>query len=165
MKVEFKNESLGLVEYNESFWTGKKKIVVNGKQLKKVGKNQYSYVNGEESIYAKINGNFFTGASLVIKGEVIEVVPKTKPLEWVLVIVPLVFILVWGNVPFLCAIFPMIGGIIGGAIAGGILAGGLIIMKKFKPFWAKLITALIATIIAVGLCALLGHLVVSIFTI
>lgn len=31
MKVEFRNESLGLVEYNESFWTGKKKIVVNGK--------------------------------------------------------------------------------------------------------------------------------------
>ncbi len=163
MKIKVTNDKIGSIEYYESFWTGKKEITINGKKLTKIGKNQFSYVREEESLYGKVNGNFFLGATLGINGEVIELVPKTKVVEWVLVIVPLILILVWGNVPFLCAIFPIAGGVIGGAVSGGILTLGLIMMKKYKSFWIKLLVSIISTIVSVVVCFLIALLILTIF--
>jgi hypothetical protein len=42
MKVVVENEKYGTIEYNESFWTGKRTIYVGGKLLTKKANDQRS---------------------------------------------------------------------------------------------------------------------------
>ena len=59
------NEKLGEIVYDENFWTGRKKITINGEELEKVSRKEFKTKSGEQVL---IKGNFITGAKLDIGG-------------------------------------------------------------------------------------------------
>lgn len=155
-----KHPTLGEIVYTESFWTGKKGLTVNGAEAKPISKKEFRI--GEQKI--EIIGSYFTGISLNIDGETVQLSPKPKWYEVVLAVIPVAFLLTWGNVPALCAIFPVIGGAIGGAL--GAIGGfaGLGLMKKTNSAAKKVLfglgaciaTILVAYLIALGVLALIA---------
>ena len=56
MKAVINNSKLGNITYEESFWTGSKSIIVNGKLLKKKDKDVYYVVDGENTITYYLEG-------------------------------------------------------------------------------------------------------------
>ena len=91
------------IVYEESFWTGKKSIKIDGVELQKAGKNQYLY---EENLY-KLKGNFLSGAKLVGNYGTIVLVQSLEALDWVLVFLPLVLAFIGGLVGAVCAVVAM----------------------------------------------------------
>lgn len=152
MKVIINNEKYGTIEYNENFWTGKKEIYVDGKLFKKKTKDKYVYQTDEEELVVRIKGNYLSGVNLTIIDTYVEVIPKTTAIEYILAILPLIFVIVWGNSPYLCSIFPVVGGAIGGGIAGLVGALGILFMKKTNSLIRKILVGLIAFAIAVLIC-------------
>ena len=94
MKVVVENEKYGTIEYNESFWTGKKTIYVGGKLLTKKAKNKYAYGSEEGEVSVKVNGNTFSGLELMIMGNRVEIIPKTSVLEYILAVIPFIVVLI-----------------------------------------------------------------------
>ena len=140
MKATIHDETLGTIVYNENFFTGKKTLSINGKDLYKESKNLYAIINEDGTRkFCSIKGNFIAGVRLSIDGTKIQVV---KPIAWyeaTLAILMFVFFMVWGSVPALCEIVPMVGGAIGGGISGLMAISSLIVMKLIKPVWAKIL--------------------------
>ena len=66
MKIIVTNEKYGEFVYEESFWTGKKELFLNGEKLEKSSKNVFLINNGEV-VYLK--GNYLTGVKLTINSE------------------------------------------------------------------------------------------------
>ena len=155
MKETLQHPVYGEIVYNESAWSGKKTLTVNGVPAQKVSKKVF-LIDGKQAV---IKGNELTGVSLLMEGETIEVSPKAKWYEFVLAILPFVFLLVWGNNVALCSIFPVVGGAIGGALGGLGLVLSLLFMKKSKSLVSKLaigiatfiITIVVAYILAIAL--------------
>ena len=128
MKKIIQHENLGEIIYAESFWLGKKSITVNGEAAKMLSKNEFMI--GE--IKATVKGNLFLGCSLSVNDEKIILSPSPKWYEIALALLPFLFILVWGNAPSLCSIFPIIGGGLGGALGGVLALCSLITMRVTK---------------------------------
>ena len=60
MKAVINNSKLGNITYEESFWTGSKSIIVNGKLLRKKDKDvYYVYKTDGNQNYTKIDGVFY----------------------------------------------------------------------------------------------------------
>ena len=105
-----------------------------------------------------IEGSYLGGAKLLINNETIEIVPKPKWYEIFLSVLPFVFLMVWGNNVALCAIFPVVGGAIGGALGGLGVVFSLLYMKKAKALIYKILIGLgtfVATVLAAFVMALL----------
>ena len=81
------------VIYEESFWTGKKTITIDGKVLTRLNRKQFVY---EDQTYT-IKGSFLTGAKLVGTTE-IEVLPKLQKWEYILSCLPLIMIFIGGMI-------------------------------------------------------------------
>lgn len=153
MKEFVQHPIYGEIVYNESFWTGKKTLTVNGVLAQPISKKEYM-VNGKKAL---LKGNYFTGINLYIEGEPVQLSPKSKWYEIFFAIVPLVFLLTWGNSASLCAIFPVVGGAIGGALGGIGAVISLFFMKKQKTPLAKVLMGIVvaaATIFAAFLLAI-----------
>ncbi len=161
MKVVVKNEKYGTIEYNESFWTGKKTIYVGGKLLTKKAKNKYAYSSEEGEISVKVNGNTFSGLDLMIMGNRVEIIPKTSVLEYILALIPFIVVLIWGNSVYLCSIFPVVGGAIGGAISGAASVIGMMFMKRNKNFLVKILISLVTLAITMLICFGIAVLLVN----
>lgn len=161
MKVVVENEKYGTIEYNESFWTGKKTIYVGGKLLTKKAKNKYAYSSEEGEVSVKVNGNTFSGLELMIMGSRVEIIPKTSVLEYILAVIPFIVILIWGNSVYLCSIFPVVGGAIGGAISGAASVIGMMFMKRNKNFLVKILISLVTLVITMLICFGIAVLLVN----
>ena len=145
MKQTINHPTYGEIVYDESFWTGKKSLTVNGVPAKRVKKNIYA-LDGNNII---INGNFTFGVSVVINNDNIEITPKAKWYEILLAGLPFIFSLTWGNSVELCAIFPMLGGALGallGACAGTV---SMTYMKKSESAFKKVLIGVLVTVVAV----------------
>ncbi len=94
MKQVVQNEKLGEIVYEESFWTGKKTVSVNGSQLEKISKNTFKTPDGET---VELKGNFFQGATLNVESESVRVTPPIKWYEIVLSVLPFILIMIWGT--------------------------------------------------------------------
>ena len=141
MKESIQHPVYGQIVYEESFWTGKKSITVNGVNAPVVTKNKFM-IDGKN---ATVKGNYLTGVTLNIESETIALTPKAKWYETVLAVIPIVFMLTWGNSVELCAIFPVVGGAIGGGLGAVGGCASMILMKKQKnPLLKVLIGAGIA---------------------
>ena len=125
----------GEIVYTESFWTGKKTLTVNQITAVQASKNKFTL--DEKSISLK--GSFYTGVTLHIENEKIQISPKAKWYEILLAVIPLVFLLTWGNNPTLCAIFPVIGGAIGGFLGGVAFFAALSLMRKANSIVYKIL--------------------------
>jgi hypothetical protein len=161
MKFIVENEKYGTIEYNESFWTGKRTIYVGGKLLTKKAKNKYAYSSEEGEVSVKVNGNTFSGLELMIMGSRVEIIPKTSVLEYILAVIPFIVILIWGNSVYLCSIFPVVGGAIGGAISGAASVIGMMFMKRNKNFLVKILISLVTLAITMLICFGIAVLLVN----
>ena len=106
MKEIVQHPIYGQIVYNESFWTGKKTLTINGVCAQPVSKKEFT-VEGKKVV---IIGSSLMGLKLQIDNDIIEVFPKPKWYEIVFAVLPLIFLLTWGNSIALCSIFPVVGG-------------------------------------------------------
>ena len=162
MKKEINHSVFGKIIYEENFWTGKKSIFINGKKLIKISKTSYKMcLENEESYYVTLEGNMFKGTRLRIKGKTVILSPATKWYEYVLAILPLALVLIWGSSPSLCEIVPVVGGAIGGAIGGIFMCLSIILMKETKNILFKILIGISCFALTFGICALVGSAIVS----
>ena len=158
MKNVVQHQTYGEIVYNESFWTGKKELTVNGVAAQPISKKEYS-VNGKKAI---LKGSFLMGSSLHIEGEAIQLSPKISWYEVIFAILPFLFLITWGNSVALCAIFPVVGGAIGGALGGISAVMSLLFMKMQKSPLAKILTGIIATAATILIAFILALMILSI---
>jgi len=114
MKKTIDHPTLGKITYEENVWTGKKYLSINDEQVEKVSKNEF-VINSEK---AKIKGSIFSGITLYLSNQMVQISQKPQIYEYILAILPFIFLLIWGNSAALCRIFPVVGGAIGGLIGG-----------------------------------------------
>lgn len=121
-----------LITYTENFWTGKKTISINGKELLKIDKKRYKY----EDKYYTVKGNYFTGVEMSDGVESITLIRKLTTLEMILCFIPLVVIVT--------------GGAIGGLCGGAACAFNAIFIRKTDKTIVKILYAVLATVVAFG---------------
>lgn len=146
MRSVISDEKFGQIVYEESAWTGRKSIYVNGKPLSKITKNTYFLSDGEMKANFVVQGNYLKGSKLLIEGREIQVTPPVKWYEVALSVVIFALVLVWGNTPLALNVLPVVGGAIGGLISGVFMILNLFIIKQVKNIWLKIA-------ISVGMCA------------
>ena len=161
MKNEIISEKYGVITYEESFWSGKKIITINGAALQKMSKNEYILEEEERRILVRVKGNYLSGAKLIIDDEEILVSPKILWYEWLLSVIPFVLVLTWGNSEKAVKIFPIIGGAIGGAIAGCFLAVSIVLMKMTKKPLFKVLIGLASCVVTILLLYLAAKIYIS----
>lgn len=159
MKSVINNEKLGEIVFEESAWTGKKKISIVGKPLTKVDKTTYKT---EDEKTATLSGNFIQGCKMTFEGETIELTPSVKWYEYLLSILPFIFIMIWGNIAALCEIVPVVGGAVGGLISAIFSCVNLVIIKRFKQWWLKLIISIITLGLTFLVCYLIALAILAI---
>ncbi len=138
MRSVITTEKYGEIAYEESIWTGSKKIFVNGIQLTKINKKTFAgEINGEK-VTAVITGGYLTGAVIDINGLKVRVTESAKWYDYVFPSVLLFIFLIWSNNPALCLVFPVAGGAVGCGIAGGAAVMTMFVIKPVKNIWAKL---------------------------
>lgn len=161
MKVVIQHETYGEIVYEESVWTGKKSISIGGASLRKIDKKTFAMTDG---VGVTVIGNYLTGVKLRIGTTEIRVTPAVKWYEIVLSLLPIILIIVWGNVPSLCGIIPIVGGAIGGAISGVMCVVNLFAIKGLKKIWLKIIVSLAVLAATFGICALIALAILSALT-
>ena len=161
MRSIMQHETLGPIVYEENFWTGKKNIFINNTPLVKQNKKLFLYSNGTTSKTVHVTGNFVTGTKFVIDGETIEMTPGAKWYEIACSVFIFVLNMIWGNSVALCAIFPVVGGAIGGGISGIIAMGNLLAMKSVKSVAVKLAIWIAMLAAMLFICFLVGIFLIS----
>ena len=156
MITTIQHEVYGPITYKENAWTGKKEITINGISLAKQKKNVYRYDNGENALSVTVQGNFLIGVKLVIANETIALTKAAAWYEIACSVAIFVLVLAWGNNAYLCSIFPIIGGAIGGFVSGLMAMLNLWAMKSIKKVGFKLAVALLMLIATVMICFVLA---------
>ena len=157
MKEIVQHSIYGEIVYNESFWTGKKALTINGVDAKPISKKEYM-VNEKRAI---LKGSFLTGSTLLIESETIQLSPKAKWYEIILAIIPFLFLLTWGNSASLCSIFPVVGGAIGGALGGVGAVISLFLMKTQKNPIVKTVVGIIVAVATILIAFVLALAILS----
>lgn len=160
MKEVIKLEDGSNLTYEESFWTSKKNIYIDNVETKKISKVEFKYgENLEKTILIK--GNFLKGVQVVVDEKEYEVSPKTTWYQYIIFILPIVFIITWGAVPQLVAIFPVVGGAIGGFISALFSVFGLILGKKIKNKAISVGAQIAFSILAILICYFIGLAIIG----
>ena len=152
MLHEITHEKYGKIVFDENFWTGKKKLFINGTLLKKVARKKYLFEQDGEKIEIVLAGSFLAGSAIQIKDEKIQLTPQVK---WYELIIPILFaclVIAWGNNVHLCKIIPIVGGAIGGAITGAMTVINIISIKSINNILIKLIVELTLGILTFVAC-------------
>lgn len=143
----------GEITFIESFWTGKKQVLLNNQKLKKVDKNIFVFTDEEgKDIHVLLNGNYINGTKITIGSETIQATAKAKWYEYALAVMIFMIVLIWGNSKELCSIIPIVSGAIGGAINGVMSFSTLIIMKPIKNVLVKILIALGMLVATIVIC-------------
>ena len=161
MIVNLQHETFGPIVYDENVWTGKRRIFINGTEIKKIKKNLYEYQNGEEKLNVSVKGNFISGIKLIIGAETIDVERAANWYEALCSGLIFALILVWGNSVELCSIFPIIGGAIGGAVSGLMAFFNLLWMKSTDGVAKKLLIWVGMLVATVMICYVLALLYIA----
>lgn len=161
MITHINHETYGTIVYEESVWTGKKTIMINGSVLPKAGKNQFLFVTPMGNIPVTTKGSMSFGAKLIIGSETIVVSPAPKWYECVLAIMPFLLVILWSNSLALCSIVPVVGGALGGAISGMFGVLSLTSMKNKSNIVIKVLIGMGMLVACFFVCALLGVVMVS----
>ena len=164
MKSVIQHSVYGEIVYEESFWTGKKKLSLNGANLPAVSKKEFLMPDGETKTTVLVKGNFLFGTKLAIKNEVITVTPPIKWYELLLSVMIFALVLVWGNSVTLCSIIPIVGGAIGGGISGMMTVLNLLVMKSTKNIWLKLAVWLAFIVLTFFICFAVGAIIIKSLT-
>ena len=157
MKEIVQHPIYGEIIYYESLLTGQKTLTVNGVDAQRISKKEY--VINKKSVL--LEGSFLFGRTLLIEGETIQLSPKAKWYEIVLAIIPIIFLLTWGNSVSLCSIFPVVGGAIGGALGGVSSVMSLFFMKSQKKPLFKVLAGIITAVISILIAFVLAIVLLS----
>ena len=136
MKLHITHDRLGEIDYEESFWTGKKRLSIGGKELTKLSSKQFRDDAGKEY---RIKGYYIMGVTLLDGTEEIRLSPAPKWYEIVLSLLPLILTITWGNSTVLCSFVPIVGGAIGGLIGGVLGCLNFVLVKRAKALWLKIV--------------------------
>ena len=153
MKEIINHPTYGQILYDQSFWTGKRKITVNGVVAPAISKKEF-VIDGKRAL---IKGSYYTGIKMYIESDIIELSPKPKWYELVLALIPFILVLTWGNIPAAFLIFPIVGGAIGGGLSALCSLTYLFFMKRANKTINKILIGLAgmaATIFALHIVAL-----------
>ena len=127
--------------YDENFWTGKKRMYINGKEMKKIGKKEFSLSEGETTYVVHVKGSFFSGVTLYVNSNPIELV-KNKWYDWILIFIP-----------FLSLAVGVFGGAIGGALSALIACTGTFINATIcRSKLNVVVKVILCILIAVASC-------------
>ena len=154
MQERYVHPFYGEIVYDESVWTGKKTVAIDGQELQKINKNKFMF-NDKEVV---VKGSSIFGVKLCIDGETVELNKKSAWYEIALAFLPFLFLITWGNIPALCSIFPVIGGAIGGGLGAASGMVYLFLSKKMKNPILKILFGLgmfVATIFAAFITAVI----------
>ncbi len=153
----------GEIRLEESFWTSQKSVTINGAALKRIGKMkkgqctyEYETEDGKKQVTSK--GTFVSGIQLTIDGETIQMGNGAAWYEIAACALMWIVMLVWGNVPNLYAIWPVLGGALGGALHAILALTAMLAMKSTKNIALKFVFwlgILIGTMILSGVLAIL----------
>ncbi len=149
MTVQYQHPTYGNLEYEESFWSGKCKVTVNGAELNKIAKKKFALPDGKQ---LTVKGSYAFGVSYIIDGVSTQITPKAKWWEIALAILPVILVLVWGNSATLCSIVPILGGAAGGAIGGASVAVSFLLMRMVSKWWIKVLIGIGTLVAAFFLC-------------
>ena len=163
MKTFTHHVGYGQIEYNENIWTGKRELTVNGQKLLKKKKKTYELSTENAVLECRIKGSFLTGATLYVDQDVIQLSEACKWYEFLCSGLICLFVLIWGNLPQLCRIFPIVGGAIGGGICGMTAYMNLLLMRGTKKVGFKLLIWLGMFFGTVAVCFLIAQLILGIF--
>lgn len=152
MKEIVQHEKIGQIVYEESFWTGKKEVSINGKKLSMQKKNTFLWNCDGQSKIVTVKGSFVTGTKLILDGEEAQLTASPKWYEIVCSVMIFAFIMVWGNSIALCKIVPIVGGAIGGGISGAMAFLNLIMMRMQDKIGLKLATWFVMMALNFGIC-------------
>ena len=158
MKNIIKNEKYGEILFQESFWTGKKSISINGKQLTKIDKTTFKM---EDETTVTLSGNYLAGCKMKIGEDTVSLTPAIKWYEYLLSVLPFILIMVWGNSVTLCRIVPVVGGAIGGLISAIFCFANLFIIKRFNKWWLKLVISIVSLGLTFLVCYLVALIILS----
>ena len=161
MKKIIQHEIYGEICYFESEWTGRKRLTINGRELQKDSKKTFLYIKDGKTISFEHKGSFFSGVSIFIENEKIEITKPCKWYEFVLAIIPFAFVIIWGNIPVSVNIFPVVGGAIGGGITGLLGAYGLSISSRMQKWYLKVLVGVITAVISILICYLVALAILS----
>lgn len=118
------------IVYYEDFWTGKKRISINGKELLKIDKKTYKL----DDKYYTVKGSYLTGVEMSDGVESITLIRKLTTLEMILCFIPLVVIVT--------------GGAIGGLCGGAACAFNAAFLRKTDNVGMKVLYSVLSTIVA-----------------
>ena len=163
MKASTHHVGYGEIEYNENFWTGKRELTVGGQKLTKKKKNVYTLNSADGDLDCRVKGSFLTGASLYIDQDVIQLSAPCKWYEIFCSVLIFAFVLIWGNIPDLCEIIPIVGGAIGGGISGLGACVSLFLMRRTKNAGLKLLVWLGMFVATILLCFLVAEFILMLF--
>ena len=158
MRQVIQDDKIGEITYEETFWTGKKTVYINGQPLNKVAKNTFETADGTK---AELKGNFLTGATLTVGENQVRIVNPVKWYEIVMSVLPFILIMIWGNSTALCKIVPVIGGAIGGGISALLSATNVVIIKRVDKLWLKIVISVAMLAATFGVCCGLGYALVA----
>ena len=152
MTTVTQHDVYGQITYEESFWTGKKTITIENTPLSKTDKTHYAYTVDGETVAAEVKGNSFMGVTLTIKNETIYLSQKPAWYVLALSVLMFIFVIVWGNSPTLCEIFPIVGGAIGGFVSALFAMLNVSLANKTKKSLFKILIGLGLFVATVLVC-------------
>ncbi len=161
MRSIIDHETYGQIVYEESAWTGKKTLLINGKYLTKTDKKTFSYSNGDEKQQFVLGGNFLRGAHITDGKEKIQLTQPIKWYELLLPIITFVALLLWASVPSLVLIFPLVGGAIGGLIGGIFMVVSMLVMKSIKNVSLKILAWLGISVLTIFVNFLVAAFIIA----
>lgn len=161
MQMNYDHPVLGKIQYEESFWTGKRGITVNGVPAQKEKKNVY-WVTPADGIPVslQVKGSYLTGVKILFGEESLTITPAPKWYEIAASVFMIVFLLAWGNSPILCSIIPIVGGALGGGIVGAMSVVNLALMKARREAWQKLLVFLGIFALTFAVCFALAFVLI-----
>ena len=144
MKYVVNHDVYGEICLEEGFWTSKKSVTINGVALNQIGKMKYGQCTyeyeteeGKKKVTAK--GSFSSGIQLTIDGETIQMGKGAAWYEIAACALMWIVMLVWGIVPSLYTIWPILGGALGGALHAILAMTALLAMKSTKKIALKFV--------------------------
>lgn len=164
MKTKIMHDVYGEIVYDESFWSGKKRISVDGKTLTKSKRNIYVYQDPNTSLTVVLKGSVLFGLTMTINhGAEITIASPPKWYEIVIAVCILCIGIVLGNSPF-AAVFPLVGGALGGAISGVMAVLALMVVKPIPKVPVKLLVGIGLLALTFFICHIVGLLFLAALT-
>jgi hypothetical protein len=130
----------------KSAWTGKSSLYINGKAMKKMVRNSFSFYDSEgKEKKVQLKGNEIFGIEMLMDGRSITILRKLNVFEIILSLIPVVLIF------------------FGGAIGGACAAVGIMIIATFCRKMDNIIVKIIFSLGIYGLITFACLLLVELY--